>query len=189
MRAGTNFTVPRWFQRETGYEASFFRFDRKIREDVRPHPGPLPRGEGESIAALLEDRTTGFTRWSSIKAEVGYSCSFSPREKVRLRASVKHKLDGFNDRPHPGPLPRERENRSPRFEPCPYARGSCVSRPMTQNGSRRRRSLKISCDAPRHTLSPGKRAGVRASVNSNSTENIEELILSFALRHYLVIGT
>jgi len=30
-------------------------------------------------------------------------CSFSPGEKVRMRADVKHKLV-WNDRPHPGPL-------------------------------------------------------------------------------------
>ena len=77
-------------------------------------------------------------------------------------------------RPHPGPLPRERENRSPRFEPCPYAGLSCVSRPIIRNRSRRRRSLKLSSNAPRRTLFPGERVGVRASVTSNSTENVEE---------------
>ena len=33
--------VPRCFRWVTGYETSFFKCDREISEDVRPHPGPV----------------------------------------------------------------------------------------------------------------------------------------------------
>jgi hypothetical protein len=30
---------------------------------ARPHPGPLPRGEGEIVAALVAGRATGLCDW------------------------------------------------------------------------------------------------------------------------------
>jgi hypothetical protein len=50
-----------------------------------PHPGPLPRGEGESSAAVLEKPASGFARQPLEKPENFASCSLSPRERVRVR--------------------------------------------------------------------------------------------------------
>src|SRR5450759_3501067 len=71
-------------------------------------------------------------------------------------------------RPHPGPLPQERENHSPRFEQYQYARLSYVLQPMTQNQRRQWRAKELSSDVTLLTLSPGERAGVRAGVKQNS---------------------
>ena len=54
-------------------------------------------------------RAPGFAGRSAEKPETCKRCSFSPGEKVRLRAGVKHKPNfagkvRLNDHPHPGPL-------------------------------------------------------------------------------------
>src|SRR5208282_1826270 len=69
-------------------------------------------------------------------------------------------------RPHPGPLPQERENHSPRFEQYQCAGLSCGLWPMTQNRRQQRRSRKLSSAVTLLPLSLGERAGARASVNA-----------------------
>ena len=67
----------------------------------RPHPGPLPRGEGESLAVAGECARAQFgvcsqaksegvanARVSSELHEMSDCCSLSPGERVRVRASV-----------------------------------------------------------------------------------------------------
>ena len=45
--------------------------------NVRPHPGPLSRGEGEWFTAALKCRGTGLARLFFAKRETGNCCSFS----------------------------------------------------------------------------------------------------------------
>jgi hypothetical protein len=64
---------------------------------------------GESFVVPVNIRMTGFAGRSAEKPETCNCCSFSPGEKVRLRAGIKHKSNfaekvRLNDRPHPGPL-------------------------------------------------------------------------------------
>jgi hypothetical protein len=53
-------------------------------------PRPSPPGEGESFAVFLKIRATEFAGRLSAKSETCDCYSFSPGEKVRLRAVVKH---------------------------------------------------------------------------------------------------
>ena len=52
-------------------------------------PRPSPPGEGELSAGFLKIRATEFAGQSSAEPEICERCSFSPGEKVRLRAVVK----------------------------------------------------------------------------------------------------
>jgi hypothetical protein len=51
---------------------------------VHPHPGPLPRGEGETFPVSGETTTEFCRRISDFTKSTG-GCSFCRREKVRLR--------------------------------------------------------------------------------------------------------
>ncbi len=71
----------------------------------------------------------------------------------------------MNVRPHPGPLPQERENYLPHFDDA-HALGGRV--PFAANDLAAACAIatnKFHIDAVWFTLSPGERAGVRASVN------------------------
>src|SRR5688572_12266879 len=57
-----------------------------------PSSRPSPQGEGESFAARLKCRRTELTGWVFAKPESRNGCSFSPGEKVRMRASVTRSL-------------------------------------------------------------------------------------------------
>ncbi len=63
---------------------------------------------------LLENSCAGICRTINRKIKDARSDSFSPGEKVRMRASVKSILkNGLNNLPHPGLLPKEKEKRAP----------------------------------------------------------------------------
>ena len=72
----------------------------------------------------------------------------------------------MNDRPHPGLLPQEKENRSPRFGGADAL--GCRASFSTNDEAAVIATVtnKFSSDAPSLTLSSGERAGVRASVKS-----------------------
>jgi hypothetical protein len=74
----------------------------------------------------------------------------------------------------PALSPRERGNHPPIFEPV---NGSVIARLHANHAESviATKMEKLSNDAPMLTLSPRERAGVRADVNTNSTENVEEL--------------
>jgi hypothetical protein len=62
------------------------KYKNQIGLHIRPHPGPLPRGEGDAFAACLKIRAMVFAGRSAAKPETCKCCSFSPGEKVRMRA-------------------------------------------------------------------------------------------------------
>src|SRR5712671_5785413 len=66
---------------------SFFKM-RPAVLDARPHPGPLPQGEGESFPAYLKIRAAGSGGRTSEKSAAGDGCPLSPGERARVRASV-----------------------------------------------------------------------------------------------------
>jgi hypothetical protein len=73
----------------------------------------------------------------------------------------------MNDRPHPGLLPQEKENRSPRFgdADAPGCRTAFPTNDVAAAMTRRTSKLLRDADSP--TLSSGERAGVRASQITN----------------------
>src|SRR5688572_19796936 len=79
----------------------------------------------------------------------------------------------MNVHPHPGPLPQERERRSPvalKFERNVFAgvRGTNGNDARTTQ-----QSLRFKGRTESFSLSPGERAGVRASVTSNFNSSPE----------------
>ena len=59
---------------------------------ARPHPGPLPRGEGELLAGAGENPVAGFAE-QSLQDQSGCDChSLSQRERVRVRAGPRKLL-------------------------------------------------------------------------------------------------
>src|ERR1039457_1796399 len=65
-----------------------------------PSSRPSPHGEGETRARFLKTRATGLAGRSTEKSKTRQGGSFSPREKARMRASVKtnfffHRLPSF----------------------------------------------------------------------------------------------
>jgi hypothetical protein len=65
-----------------------------------PSPQPLPKERAFTFSSSLEKMAAGFAGQPFAKQEMFKGCSFSPGEKVRMRADVKHKVR-LNDRPHP----------------------------------------------------------------------------------------
>jgi hypothetical protein len=56
--------------------------------DACPHPGPLPRGEGETVAAYRKNQRLDSRRWLT-NFENGAIAVPSPGERVRIRADVQ----------------------------------------------------------------------------------------------------
>ena len=54
----------------------------------RPHPGPLPRGEGETLPAFRVKSATGLCECADATLRATQSHSLSPGERARVRASV-----------------------------------------------------------------------------------------------------
>jgi hypothetical protein len=73
----------------------------------------------------------------------------------------------MNVRPHPGPLPQEREKRPPRVGATDALGRRSIFRERLNQAAIATVTPKLSCDAPTLSLSPGEKAGVRASVNTN----------------------
>ncbi len=183
--------------------------------NARPHPGPLPQGEGEYFAIVGEFGRAQFAMRSeakSQKAELARgttefsggddSYSLSPGERVRVRASV---ITNFvfpqfasthpeapavertprvpvaassergsvsesvcvDARPHPGPLPQERENHSAVAGEPGRAQFALrlEAKPKETETTRETSELPESVDS--RPLSPGERARVRASQITN----------------------
>jgi len=58
-------------------------------DHLTPALSPLRGGEGEVFAAVLKLRVPVFAGQPPAKEETYAFCSFSPGEKVRMRADVK----------------------------------------------------------------------------------------------------
>ncbi|TAK93389.1 MAG: tetratricopeptide repeat protein [Verrucomicrobia bacterium] len=87
----------------------------------------------------------------------------------------------WNVRPHPGPLPQEREKTSQVFSAV-IARGSTTPfRKNEQAATTANRATEFSSNTDSPSLSPGERAGVRAGVNSLLTFAFFVVVL-FALQ-------
>ena len=71
-------------------------------------------------------------------------------------------------RPHPGPLPQERENYRPLSRKTNMLCSAKQFVANEQGAAMATKTNKFSRDAALLPLSPGERAGVRASVGSNS---------------------
>ena len=74
----------------------------------------------------------------------------------------------MNARPHPGPLPQERENYRPLSRKTNVLCSAKKFVANEQGAAMATKTNKFSRDAALLPLSPGERAGVRASVGSNS---------------------
>jgi hypothetical protein len=70
----------------------------------------------------------------------------------------------MNARPHPSPLPQERENRTPRFGEVDALGGRVVSSAKKQIAATTTVAVEFSEDAQSRSLCPGERVRVRASV-------------------------
>ena len=73
----------------------------------------------------------------------------------------------INIRPHPGPLPQERENRSAVFCEANAPGGRSVLETNELVAAIANRADEFSNPAALLSLSPGERAGVRAGANTN----------------------
>ena len=62
------------------------------KSNVRPHPGLLPRGEGETFPAYWNHRTLGSQESQSNFSSQRRSCSLALGERVRVRAGVSTKF-------------------------------------------------------------------------------------------------
>ena len=69
-----------------------------------------------------------------------------------------------NDRPHPGPLPQERENHSPRLDETDAVGGRAFAGANWLKAAKARETLELSESEDGCSLSPGERVRVRASV-------------------------
>ena len=149
--------------------------------DARPHPGPLPRGEGESFAVAGEFGRARFAhRFSakSIAAETARAISephetpdchsLSPGERARVRASVQltSLFLSHLQWPHrPGIFWQHRDGKS-----VAVAGGfQCAVFPVRFDAKSRaagtaRATSELHEMPGCHSLSPGERARVRASV-------------------------
>jgi imidazolonepropionase-like amidohydrolase len=94
--------------------------------------------------------------------------------EVRVSAG-KIKLISVNARPHPGPLPQEREKRpsAPGDEKRQDVSQSFI--PNKQETATSEGAVKSTETAAARSLSPGERAGVRASVTTNLSDESLEL--------------
>src|SRR5437773_2150818 len=72
----------------------------------------------------------------------------------------------FNARPHPSPLPQERENHSPRFGDADLLGFGAAFSAQDQEADMTRESPGLSRDAQSCSLSPGERVRVRANLAS-----------------------
>ena len=73
-------------------------------------------------------------------------------------------------RPHPDPLPPEREDRSPRFAPGEMSDGRAIPTADDTESVTAMRTEKLFGIVMMRSLSLGERVGVRASVNTHSIE-------------------
>jgi hypothetical protein len=143
---------------------------RKVSVDARPHPGPLPRGEGGRCDTFVEFESRGCIR-RSLGVQGKDDCGSEMHKFKQTRQMVLPLLSEHEEpriglmvvHPHPNPLPQERVNRpalSNNFE---------ITVDLSRSGWLTREE-KIETGAPSFhktedtfTLSPGERDGVRAS--------------------------
>ena len=79
------------------------------------------------------------------------------------------KKNGVNARPHPGPLPQERVNHPPLSDDTDAHSGPPSRPAQAKEAAIATVGENFPCDAAAFSLSPGERAGVRGSVNSDFT--------------------
>ena len=137
------------------------------------------------------------------------SYSLSPGERARVRASVKtnftsispetaaieistvsrspsacRELICVHDRPHPGPLPQERENHSAVAGEFGHTQFAMRPEAKSEDAETARESSEFPERADSHSLSPGERARVRASVKTNfSSSSTTSRPLTFLFSH------
>ena len=83
-----------------------------------------------------------------------------------LGAVRENEVSG-NVRPHPGPLPQERENHSPRLDTSNATSAPVAQAPNNETVATVPQTSEQPARAASFSLSPGERAGVRASVPTN----------------------
>ena len=95
--------------------------------------------------------------------------ALSPGERARVRAGVHLTFQNGNresyNRSHPGLLPREKEKCSPRFGIADALGCRAVSYTNDQKAGIAMMTNGLSSDVDSHSLSPGERARVRASIH------------------------
>ena len=91
-----------------------------------------------------------------------------PKSDLATAACAQIIMDDV--RPHPSPLPQERGNRTPRFVPYGML-GNRSSHGHNTKSVTATGIVKLFSDMTTLSLSPGERAGVRASVNFNSIKS------------------
>jgi len=124
----------------------------------------LRRASGPERKAFLSQACTG---------NPALCASLDPAHRLREQSSQRHqghphsrivRTREFNARPHPGPLPQERGRHSPRWwKPTPQGVGAVLER-RSSNATDATKAIDFSTTARRFSLSPGERAGVRASL-------------------------
>ena len=80
--------------------------------------------------------------------------------------------NGLQDRPHPGPLPQEREDRSPRFGDAEVAACRATFSTNAEVGAVAPKMNELSSTGRKLSLSPRERVGVRASVRETNSSPV-----------------
>ncbi len=148
--------------------------------NARPHPNPLPQerenrsprlGDAKGLrcraAVSANDQTAAMTLETSELYETCDRRPLSLGERARVRASQNTNQFLMNTRPHPGLLPQEKENRSPRFGDADAPGYRAAFSANGPKAAMTRKTSEFSRDVHCCSLSPGERARVRASQLTN----------------------
>ena len=128
---------------------------RLVGQRVRPpSPRPSPPARGGSRRQFQLEATLG-----------GRIAAFERKSRGSASETISRLISGFYIRPHPGPLPQEREEHSPRSWNTMPVGGPTVFEQRRNHATSANKAFELSDASGDLPLSPGERAGVRASAS------------------------